>query len=181
VRNLANVSQRTQPQSTTTQRSFVSARSGLQKRVTKNNPSREIDPRNILCPVALISSKIGAAGVTSSPEFVDHKGLRALFGLSRAHAYLLAVKVRFGLFAYAGQERFAAKGYSIARASVIFSPGAWLTGREMKSILLREMRGTPRTSSPPRSGGRSARRRIHPGRRDPDPAGPADRSSLTFA
>jgi hypothetical protein len=31
------------------------------------------------------------------------------------------VKVRFGLFAYAGQERFAAKGYSIARASVIFS------------------------------------------------------------
>ena len=35
------------------------------------------------------TSKI-AAGVTSSPEFVDHKGLRALFGISRAHAYLLA-------------------------------------------------------------------------------------------
>jgi hypothetical protein len=34
--------------------------------------------------------KIEAAGVTSSPEFVDHKGLRSLFGLSRAHAYLLA-------------------------------------------------------------------------------------------
>jgi hypothetical protein len=30
------------------------------------------------------------ATVISSPEFVDHKGLRALFGLSRAHAYLLA-------------------------------------------------------------------------------------------
>jgi hypothetical protein len=29
------------------------------------------------------------ATVISSPEFVDHKGLRALFGLSRAHAYLL--------------------------------------------------------------------------------------------
>ena len=34
--------------------------------------------------------KIEAAGVISSlPEFVDHKGLRALFGLSRAHAYIL--------------------------------------------------------------------------------------------
>ena len=30
------------------------------------------------------------ATAISSPEFVDHKGLRALFGLSRAHAYLLA-------------------------------------------------------------------------------------------
>jgi hypothetical protein len=36
-----------------------------------------------------INPKIEAAGV-SSPEFVDHKGLRALFGLSRAHAYLLS-------------------------------------------------------------------------------------------
>jgi hypothetical protein len=37
-----------------------------------------------------VNPKIEAAGVASSPEFVDHKGLRALFGLSRAHAYLLA-------------------------------------------------------------------------------------------
>jgi hypothetical protein len=36
-------------------------------------------------------SKVGAARVASSPpEFVDHKGLRALFGLSRAYAYVLA-------------------------------------------------------------------------------------------
>jgi hypothetical protein len=38
----------------------------------------------------VINSEIDAARVRSSPEYVDHKGLRALFGLSRAHAYLLA-------------------------------------------------------------------------------------------
>ena len=31
-----------------------------------------------------------AASITASPEFVDAKGLRALFGISRSHAYLLA-------------------------------------------------------------------------------------------
>jgi hypothetical protein len=36
-------------------------------------------------------SKVEAARVASSPpEFVDSKGIRALFGLSRAHAYILA-------------------------------------------------------------------------------------------
>ena len=31
-----------------------------------------------------------AGGIPSFPEFVDHKGLHATFGLSRAHAYILA-------------------------------------------------------------------------------------------
>ena len=31
-----------------------------------------------------------AASITASPEFVDAKGLRSLFGISRAHGYLLA-------------------------------------------------------------------------------------------
>ena len=31
-----------------------------------------------------------AASITASPEFVDAKGLRLLFGISRAHGYLLA-------------------------------------------------------------------------------------------
>jgi hypothetical protein len=38
----------------------------------------------------MLQNSIKATGITSLPEFVDHKGLRALFGLSRAHAYLLA-------------------------------------------------------------------------------------------
>ena len=38
----------------------------------------------------MLKDSIKAAGTTSLPEFLDHKGLRALFGLSRAHAYLLA-------------------------------------------------------------------------------------------
>lgn len=34
--------------------------------------------------------KPAAASVTASPEFVDAKGLRALFGISRAHGYVLS-------------------------------------------------------------------------------------------
>ena len=36
-----------------------------------------------------IDKPIGVAWVSSQPEFADHKGVRALFGLSRAHAYQL--------------------------------------------------------------------------------------------
>ena len=36
------------------------------------------------------TGKLEAAGVASLPEFVDHKGLKALFGRTRFHAYLLA-------------------------------------------------------------------------------------------
>ena len=39
-----------------------------------------------------MDTKIEGTRIASSPEFVDHKGLRALFGLSRAHAYLLAAE-----------------------------------------------------------------------------------------
>ena len=45
----------------------------------------------MLCPMESFNTKTEAAGV-SSPEFLDHKGLRAIFGLSRAHAYLLAAE-----------------------------------------------------------------------------------------
>jgi hypothetical protein len=38
----------------------------------------------------LASNDVEAACVTASPEFVDAKGLRSLFGISRAHGYLLA-------------------------------------------------------------------------------------------
>jgi hypothetical protein len=38
----------------------------------------------------MLPDSIKAAEISSVPEFVDHKSLRALFGLSRAHAYLLA-------------------------------------------------------------------------------------------
>ena len=31
-----------------------------------------------------------AASITASPEFVDAKGLRLLFGISRSHGYFLA-------------------------------------------------------------------------------------------
>jgi hypothetical protein len=37
-----------------------------------------------------VDTQIAGASVAASPEFVDHKGMRALFGLSRAHAYQLA-------------------------------------------------------------------------------------------
>jgi hypothetical protein len=40
--------------------------------------------------MVLVKPHIEPAGVASVPEFVDHKGLRAMFGLSRAHGYLLA-------------------------------------------------------------------------------------------
>jgi hypothetical protein len=35
---------------------------------------------------------IGVAWVSSQPEFGDHKGVRAQFGLSRAHAYALVAE-----------------------------------------------------------------------------------------
>jgi hypothetical protein len=38
----------------------------------------------------MLPDSIKTEGMTFLPEFVDHKSLRALFGLSRAHAYLLA-------------------------------------------------------------------------------------------
>jgi hypothetical protein len=38
----------------------------------------------------VIDKPIGVAWVSSQPEFADHKGVRALYGLSRAHAYQLA-------------------------------------------------------------------------------------------
>jgi hypothetical protein len=37
-------------------------------------------------------NQIGAASVTAQPEFADHKGVKALFGLSRAHAYALVAE-----------------------------------------------------------------------------------------
>lgn len=37
-----------------------------------------------------ITQPIGAAETTALPEFVDAKGLRSMFGISRAHGYLLA-------------------------------------------------------------------------------------------
>ena len=40
-------------------------------------------PMNIISPIE-------AASVIASPEFVDSKGLRALFGISRSHGYFLA-------------------------------------------------------------------------------------------
>ena len=33
---------------------------------------------------------IEAASISSAPEFVDSKGLRSLFGISRSHGYFLA-------------------------------------------------------------------------------------------
>ena len=36
------------------------------------------------------NNPIGVAWVSSQPEFADHKGVRALFGFSRAHLYVLA-------------------------------------------------------------------------------------------
>ena len=38
----------------------------------------------------LTDKAMGVAWVSSQPEFADHKGVRALYGLSRAHAYQLA-------------------------------------------------------------------------------------------
>jgi hypothetical protein len=38
----------------------------------------------------LMNPNIEAASITSAPEFVDAKGLKALYGLSRSHAYVLA-------------------------------------------------------------------------------------------
>ncbi len=40
----------------------------------------------------LTDKAIGVAWVSSQPEFADYKGVRALYGLSRAHAYLLAAE-----------------------------------------------------------------------------------------
>ena len=40
----------------------------------------------------VIDKPIGVAWVSSQPEFADHKGVRALYGLSRAHAYQLAAE-----------------------------------------------------------------------------------------
>jgi hypothetical protein len=38
----------------------------------------------------MTSQPVTPASVSASPEFVDSKGLRAIFGLSRSHGYLLA-------------------------------------------------------------------------------------------
>ena len=38
----------------------------------------------------LISQPVAAASISASPEFVDSKSLRALFGISRSHGYFLA-------------------------------------------------------------------------------------------
>ena len=40
----------------------------------------------------LTDKAMGVAWVSSQPEFADHKGVRALYGLSRAHAYQLAAE-----------------------------------------------------------------------------------------
>ena len=37
----------------------------------------------------MLHDPIKAAGIASLPEFADHKTLRALFGISRSHAYFL--------------------------------------------------------------------------------------------
>lgn len=38
----------------------------------------------------MLQDSIQPTVTTSTPEFADAKGVRALFGLSRSHAYLLA-------------------------------------------------------------------------------------------
>ena len=46
----------------------------------------------IILPMSatVMDKPIGVAWVSTQPEFADHKGVRAMFGLSRAHAYVLA-------------------------------------------------------------------------------------------
>ena len=38
----------------------------------------------------LTSQPVAPASISASPEFVDSKGLRAIFGISRSHGYALA-------------------------------------------------------------------------------------------
>ncbi len=57
----------------------------------------------------LTDKAIGVAWVSSQPEFADYKGVRALYGLSRAHAYLLAAEGKIRSVLHSARRRNARK------------------------------------------------------------------------